>query len=110
VCVSNSISFVNTDFEHACHVTMAVDKFMSRIVTPDMDDSFQGKDHTGIAAHVHKYTHGINSDPITLFAIVFSALVHDTGTNSTRHGRSVHPSIIEKRMDCRSQFSFCLAY
>jgi 3'5'-cyclic nucleotide phosphodiesterase len=26
---------------------------------------------------MHEYTHGINSDPITLLAIVFSALIHD---------------------------------
>ena len=52
---------------------------MNRIVTPDMDEGLADGDHAGIAAHVHKYTHGINSDPITLLAIVFSALVHDTG-------------------------------
>ncbi|CAB9498751.1 Receptor-type guanylate cyclase gcy [Seminavis robusta] len=66
------------NFEHACHVTMSVDKFLNRIVAPDIDDSIHMKDHTGVAAHVHDYTHGINSDPITLFAIVFSALIHDT--------------------------------
>lgn len=67
------------NFEHACHVTMAVDKFMNRIVTPDMDESVhETKDRNGIAAHIHEYTHGINSDPITLLAIVFSALIHDT--------------------------------
>lgn len=30
-----------------------------------------------VASHLHDYTHGINSDPVTLFAIVFSALIHD---------------------------------
>ena len=57
---------------------MAVDKFMSRIVAPDVDnEGLQVDNHAGIAAEVHQFTHGINSDPITLLAIVFSALIHD---------------------------------
>jgi len=56
---------------------MSVDKLMGRIVAPDVEEeALQAKDHAGIAAHVHDFTHGINSDPITLLAIVFSALVH----------------------------------
>lgn len=31
-----------------------------------------------VAASVHDYTHGINSDPVTHLAIVFSAMVHDS--------------------------------
>ncbi|KAG7341693.1 PAS domain containing protein [Nitzschia inconspicua] len=62
------------NFEHACHVTMAVDKFMKRIVNPNIDVD---GDHSNVASHLHDYTHGINSDPLTLFAIVFSALIHD---------------------------------
>lgn len=64
---------------HTVRLPKQVDKFMSRIVTPDMDEALAQGDHAGIAAHVHQYTHGINSDPITLLAIVFSALIHDTG-------------------------------
>ena len=30
-----------------------------------------------MASKLHEYTHGINSDPLTIFAIVFSALIHD---------------------------------
>jgi hypothetical protein len=65
------------NFEHACHVTMSVEKFISRIVTPDLDDK-ELKSTKGIASILHDYTHGINSDPLTLLAIVFSALIHDT--------------------------------
>jgi len=64
---------------------MSVNKFLKRIVSPDIE--FQGMDDMNyndqdkiarqIASHLHHYTHGINSDPITLFAIVFSALIHD---------------------------------
>lgn len=67
-------------FEHACHVTMAVDKFLKRIVAPDLDleQMATTKEAQGaLASHLHDYTHGINSDPMTLLAIVFSALIHD---------------------------------
>ncbi|CAB9511628.1 Receptor-type guanylate cyclase gcy [Seminavis robusta] len=67
------------NFEHACHTVMNVDKFLNRIVTPDVEEEnlkSEG-DQAGIAATVHSYTHGM-TDPITLLAIVFSALVHDT--------------------------------
>jgi hypothetical protein len=75
------------NFEHACHVTMSVEKFITRIVTPDLDekdiianldlDEKDLKSAEGIASILHDYTHGINSDPLTLLAIVFSALIHD---------------------------------
>lgn len=54
---------------------MAVDKFLNRIATLDVDDT--GKGTQGLASELHDYTHGITSDPIALLAIVFSALVHD---------------------------------
>ena len=60
--------------EHACHVTMATNKLLMRIVTPEIGDDEHGDD---IASKLHAYTHGINSDPLTLMAIVFSALIHD---------------------------------
>jgi CheY-like chemotaxis protein len=70
------------NFEHACHVTMSVEKFITRIVTPDIDEkriiANPDKSLEGRASILHDYTHGINSDPLTLFAIVFSALIHDT--------------------------------
>ena len=67
---------------------MSVEKFLSRIVTPDLEekdvinspdlDEKDLKNAEGIASRLHDYTHGINSDPLTLLAIVFSALIHDT--------------------------------
>ena len=53
---------------------MAVNKFLKRIVAPDIG---VGDAQGDMASEVHNYTHGINSDPITMLAIVFSALVHD---------------------------------
>jgi hypothetical protein len=64
------------NFEHACHVTMAVDKFIKRIVAPGINDD-QETDGKRRASHLHDYTHGINSDPLSQLAIVMSALIHD---------------------------------
>ena len=64
------------NFEHACHVTMSVSKILKRIVTPDLDvDQIKGT--LSLASHVHDYTYGINSDPLTILAVIFSALIHD---------------------------------
>jgi hypothetical protein len=59
---------------------MSVEKFITRIVIPDLDDldKKELKSTKGIASTLHDYTHGINSDPLTLLAIIFSALIHDT--------------------------------
>jgi len=64
------------NFEHASHVTMSVVKLLSRIVAPDIEHS--GESHDGkIASTLHDHTYGITSDPLTQFACVFSALIHD---------------------------------
>ena len=62
------------NFEHASHVAMSVTKLLSRIVAPsDMDFA----DNTQATAKLHDHTYGITSDPLTQFACVFSALIHD---------------------------------
>lgn len=51
---------------------MSVVKLMSRIVAPNIqieDDDFE--------AALHDKTYGITSDPLTQFAVVLSALIHD---------------------------------
>jgi hypothetical protein len=61
-------------FEHASHVTMSVAKLLSRIVAPsDMDFT---NDEQALAS-LHDHTYGITSDPLTQFACVLSALIHD---------------------------------
>jgi len=60
---------------------MATHKFLKRIVAPDIDladksTTFKSKEFDALASEVHNYTHGINSDPMTILAIVFSALIH----------------------------------
>ncbi|GKY96337.1 hypothetical protein MPSEU_000593400 [Mayamaea pseudoterrestris] len=70
------------NFAHACHVTMSVAKHLKRIVAPDIEFSAEErkaaiKSKGDAMAILHDYTHGINSDPLTHFAILFSGLVHD---------------------------------
>jgi hypothetical protein len=61
-------------FEHASHVTMSVAKLLSRIVAPsDMDFS----DGQQALSTLHDHTFGITSDPLTQFACVIAALIHD---------------------------------
>ncbi len=57
------------NFSHASHVGMSVAKLLSRIVAPDIE--VEGHEE------LHDHTYGITSDPLTQFACVFSALIHD---------------------------------
>jgi hypothetical protein len=71
------------NFEHASHVAMSVVKLLSRIVAPseiEIDESHEsnGKQlRAKYASTLHDHTYGITSDPLTQFACVLSALVHD---------------------------------
>lgn len=51
-------------------VTLSVLKLLSRIIAPS--DLEAGDD-----ALLHDHTYGITSDPLTQFAVVFSAIIHD---------------------------------
>eukprot|EP00977_Amphora_coffeiformis_P000684 scaffold149_cov179-Amphora_coffeaeformis.AAC.7 len=53
---------------------MSVVKLMSRIVNPFSDKDAMTKQ---LSQKLHDHTYGITSDPLTQFACVFSALVHD---------------------------------
>jgi len=63
------------NFDHASHVTMSVAKLMSRITDASAvaNDAEQGN----IASSLHDHTYGITSDPLTQFACLISALIHD---------------------------------
>ena len=88
-------------FSHsACHVTMCVSKLLKRIVAPDLSDEelVKMKDNKKLASHLHTYTHGINSDPITMFAILFSAIIHDVdhpGVSNKQYAQE-HPLLGER--------------
>ena len=52
---------------------MSVTKMLSRVVTPNIRE----RSDTDIELDLHDYTFGITSDPLTQFAVCFSALIHD---------------------------------
>lgn len=58
-------------------VTMSVVKLLSRIVAPQNVDYRGAKTRQDVEGTLHDHTYGITSDPLTQFAAVFSALVHD---------------------------------
>ena len=55
------------NFERATHVTMSVVKLLSRIASSQADEDSKLLDHS----------YGITSYPLTQFAVVFAALIHD---------------------------------
>lgn len=55
------------NFEHASHVSMSCIKLLNRIASHD-EENMDSSNH---------HTYGICCDPLTSFAIVFSALIHD---------------------------------
>mmetsp|Transcript_8004 Transcript_8004/g.20080 ORF Transcript_8004/g.20080 Transcript_8004/m.20080 type:complete len:1233 (+) Transcript_8004:204-3902(+) len=67
------------NFEHASHVCMSVAKLLGRIVAPDqvVDQNKATGDEGAILSALHDHTYGITSDPLTQFACVFAALIHD---------------------------------
>ena len=59
---------------------MSVVKLLSRIVAPDevlMEADQDKYDDHDIRQNLHDHTFGITSDPLTQFAVVLSALIHD---------------------------------
>jgi 3'5'-cyclic nucleotide phosphodiesterase len=64
------------NFEHACHVTMSVNKLLKRIVLLDSSDEKSDSGSEG-EMDMYKCMSGISSDPLAQFAIVFSAIIHD---------------------------------
>ena len=72
------------NFEHASHVAMSVNKLLSRIVAPKEIDTVQPGSG---AAQLHDRTYGITSDPLTQFAVVFSALIHDADHRGVPNGQ-----------------------
>jgi class 3 adenylate cyclase len=98
------------NFEHASHVTMSSVKLLSRIVAPDL-----GK-VSGDAAlqSLHDHTYGITSDPLTQFAVIFSALIHDvdhTGVpNATLVREKARVASVYKNKSAAEQNSVDIAW
>lgn len=79
-------------FEHAGHVTMSASKLLSRIVSGEkveleaMTVTQQDQDD------LHADTYGITSDPLTQFAVIFSALIHDVD-----HGGVANAQLVKEK-------------
>jgi hypothetical protein len=57
---------------------MSVTKLLTRIVAPsDVLDDYRDLANKDLISTLHDHTYGITSDPLTQFACVFSALIHD---------------------------------
>merc|ERR1711865_36680 len=81
------------NFQHASHVIMSTVKLLQRIATPDVKkrDCETDKDY-------FNYTFGISHDPLTKFAIVFSALIHDVdhqGVSNFQLAKEKDPMAVE---------------
>jgi class 3 adenylate cyclase len=64
------------NFEHACHVTQAVTKMLSRVVTQTkIDVNTMSYKQDKEAQELHKFTYGITSDPLIQFSCALSALI-----------------------------------
>ena len=48
-----------------------------RVTAPDIELHKMARKATQAYRQLHDYTHGINSDAITQFGIIFSAIIHD---------------------------------
>lgn len=59
------------NFEHALHVMSSTVKLLNRIRAPEIETEEESD------AILHDSTFGITSDPLTQFACIFSALIHD---------------------------------
>jgi hypothetical protein len=76
---------------------MSVHKLLNRIVTPD-NVNYEGRNSKNIASDLHDYTFGTTSDPLTHFAVVLSALVHDADHKGVGNGQLAQedPSLAQR--------------
>lgn len=92
---------------------MSVSKLLTRIVAPDAI-MLQEEEGATLAASLHDHTYGITSDPLTQFACVLSALIHDTdhcGVSNVqliKEGSTVARFFKEKSV--AEQNSICVAW
>lgn len=98
------------NFEHASHVTMSVVKLLSRIVTLHRDTA-AAEDQSCVS---QSYTYGITSDPLTQFAVVLSAIVHDMDHPGVPNAQLVKErsttAMLYKNKSIAEQNSLCLAW
>jgi hypothetical protein len=95
------------NYDHASHVVMSVNKLLNRITAPDLEVDADGK-------QLHDHTFGITGDPLTQFACVFSALIHDVDHSGVPNAQLVKEgspvASLYKGKSVAEQNSFDLAW
>jgi hypothetical protein len=66
------------NYEHASHVTLSMEKMLSRVMEASKD-----------RRSVNRYQNDITSDRLAQFAVVFSALIHDVDHTGVSNGQLV---------------------
>lgn len=84
------------NFDHANHVVMSVNKLLSRIIAPDLADLTDKS--------LHDHTYGITSDPLTQFACIFSALIHDVDHSGAPNAQLVKEEAVIAKCTRASQW------
>mmetsp|Transcript_15174 Transcript_15174/g.37208 ORF Transcript_15174/g.37208 Transcript_15174/m.37208 type:complete len:298 (-) Transcript_15174:63-956(-) len=94
------------NFEHASHVTASVKKLLKRIVKVDEGNGLKTPSENVDLVDLAGHSYGITSDPLTQFAVVFSAVIHDVDhpgipnsqllTENTRNAQIYKKSIAEQ--------------
>jgi hypothetical protein len=99
-------------YEHACHVQLSMCKLLQRVVAPDGIDC--NGDTSAFALKAHTYTYGITSDPLTQFAVVFCALIHDVDHTGVSNGQLIkekaHVASLYRNQSIAEQNSVDLAW
>jgi 3'5'-cyclic nucleotide phosphodiesterase len=79
---------------------MSVTKLLSRIVAPsDVLDDYRDRAQRDLVSTLHDHTYGITSDPLTQFACVFSALIHDTD-----HSGAPNTQLVKENVDLAERY------
>jgi class 3 adenylate cyclase len=89
--------------EHASHVAMSVVKLLSRIVAPETLESTTAENS---AKDLHDHTYGITSDPLTQFAVIIAALIHDGKLGDWEPLNRVASLLLPSRISQSQPFSF----
>ncbi|KAG7344718.1 adenylate/guanylate cyclase [Nitzschia inconspicua] len=103
------------NFAHACHVSQATIKLLSRIVTPDqIDTNTMTYTSQKNASTLHAYTYGITSDPMIQFSCAIAAMIHDVDhpgvSNATLVKEGADIAGMYGGKSCAEQNSFDLAW